>query len=428
MNPTYVNRKKLIKHFQLSNKERESERERESSQPLDNPITLDLPNIKSRELSIKLKALLPVIEDTSIKTPLTSEYQYKLGEVLDIDRVNTTTKKVINLCIFNIIEGNKVPPFLLYLLHKNHENNTMYFPNFKTENKVIDEASKNINEIFKDWSSKPVYKGFLETKHNIYLFYEVKYEYILEKIDYHDVWWWTSIFEIVNTQKILNFTIDRSVYSVFYKKPMLISLFRNQNRLSTPYIGYMGGYYTYIAFAAAFGVPKQLPISSLGPYYYFNDYHGAGRWAIWSYNRKQMIVNNEDITLNGFGVFKKGGIARYAIFGEKIRYFLNRESDPEDDSKISQELAKEKSFYKETLKVRDVSAKWADNHDMAYIGSFLLDDKNNASRRYTINFVVRDFEQQVPLTYHYVDTTEIAKIDSEIQKDMPFNYEDYNIA
>ncbi|NDB80313.1 hypothetical protein EB155_10660, partial [archaeon] len=318
----------------------------------------------------------------------------------------------------NIIEREKLPPFLLYLLHKNHKNNTMYFPNFKTENKVMDEATKNINEIFKDWSSKPHYKGFLETKHNIYLFYELKYEYILEKIDYHDVWWWTSIFEIVNIQKILNFTIDRTVYSLFYKKPLLISLFKKNNKLSSPVIGYLGGYYTYIAFAAAFGVPKQLPTASLGPYYYFSDYHGAGRWAIWSYNRKQMIVNDEDITLNEFGVFKKGGIARYAFFGDKIRYFLNRESDPEDDSKISQELANEDLFYKETLKVRDVSAKWADNHDMAYIGSFLLD--NTGPRRYNINFAIRDFEQQVPLTYHYVDTTEIAKIDREKQASMPY--------
>ena len=430
MNPTYVNRKKLIKHFQLLNKERE-DRDRVSkiaSQSTDDShiINNNLPNIETTELSNKLKALLPVINDIIVKeTPVNNEYQYNLGEVLDIDRVNIRTKKVINLCIFNIIEREKLPPFLLYLLHKNHKNNTMYFPNFKTENKVMDEATKNINEIFKDWSSKPHYKGFLETKHNIYLFYEQKYEYVLEKVDYHDIWWWASMFEIVNTQKILNFTIDRTVYSLFYKKPLLISLFKKNNKLSSPVIGYLGGYYTYIVFAAAFGVPKQLPTASLGPYYYFSDYHGAGRWAIWSYNRKQMIVNDEDITLNEFGVFKKGGIARYAFFGDKIRYFLNRESDPEDDSKISQELANEDLFYKETLKVRDVSAKWADNHDMAYIGSFLLD--NTGPRRYNINFAIRDFEQQVPLTYHYVDTTEIAKIDKEKQASMPYNYEDYNI-
>ena len=154
MNPTYVNRKKLIKHFQLLNKEREDRESKIASQTTDDShiINNDLPNIETTELSNKLKALLPVINDIIVKeTLINNEYQYKLGEVLDIDRVNIRTKKVINLCIFNIIESNKVPPFLLYLLHKNHKNNTMYFPNFKTENKVIDEASKNINEIFKDF-------------------------------------------------------------------------------------------------------------------------------------------------------------------------------------------------------------------------------------------------------------------------------------
>ena len=421
MNPTYVNRKKLIQHFQLS-----AQREKKTLEPTEEP------NIKEdtlssdtydNSLSIDIKAVLPIIDDISDST----EYQYKLGQVLNTDRVNTSTKKSINLCIFNILENNKVPPIILYLLHKDPATNTMYFPHFTTNNKIMDEAAENINKIFKDWSSKPKYKGFLETQHNIYIFYEQKYSYVLEKINYIDKWWWGSMFEIINTQKILNFPIDRTVYSVFYKKPLLISLFKNDNRLTIPYISYVGGYYTYIAFLAAFGNPKQLPTSNLGPYYYFGDYHSVGKWAIWSSDRKEKVINDEIITINKYGIYKQGGIARYAIFGEKMKYFLNREDDPEDDSKISQDLAKEKSFFKETIKVRDVSAKWADKHDMAYIGSFLIDGKIKA-RRFNIQFAIRDYYQQVPLTYHYVDTSEFSAIEDEKQKELPYNYKDYNIA
>ena len=232
--------------------------------------------------------------------------------------------------------------------------------------------------------------------------------------------------------KYSNFSKFHNSKGIFPFNPITLvslSLFENDSRLSIPIVGYMGGYYTYITFAAAFGIPKRAPTSNLGPYYYFGDYYTAGRWAIWSYTRKEKNVNDEIITVNEYGVYKQGGIARYAFFGDKMKYFLNRKDDVEDDSKISQDLAKDNEFYRERLKLRDVAGKWANDHDIAYISSpprFVIPQ---VEYRFYIQFAIRDFYQQIPLSYHYVNTSEFSDIkgDNE-QKEMLYNYKNYNIA
>ena len=429
MNPTYINNKNLIKHFKLSqpkllinkieNQDKEKEKEKEKD---------DIINIReyNKDLSFDIKTLLPSMNNTILKN---NNYTYKLSHILNSDNINRKTNKTIHLCIFNIIENEKTDPSILYLLNKNEETNILYFPHFNTKENIFDEANIKINEIFKNWDNKAQYKGFIETNNNIYVFYQQIYPYVLEKIEYKDLWWWTTIFELVNIKKVLNFFIDRTVYSIFYKNPLLLSLFdNNNNKISIPYVGYVGGYYTYISFIAAFGIPKQIPTNNLGPYYYFNDYYGAGRWSIWSPDRKEKIINNEIITVKDTGIYKEGGIARFIFFGNNIKYFLNRDTDPEDDSQISQNLAKEYDFFKETLKVRDVSAKWADNHDLAYIGSFLTKQGKFNSRRFIIQFAARDYNQQLCLSYHSVDTTEFSKITDETEKkNLSYIYKDYKI-
>ena len=156
-----------------------------------------------------------------------NNYTYKLSHILNSDNINRKTNKTIHLCIFNIIENEKTDPSILYLLNKNEETNILYFPHFNTKENIFDEANIKINEIFKNWDNKAQYKGFIETNNNIYVFYQQIYPYVLEKIEYKDLWWWATIFELVNIKKVLNFFIYRTVYSIFYKSPLLLSLFDN---------------------------------------------------------------------------------------------------------------------------------------------------------------------------------------------------------
>jgi hypothetical protein len=199
-------------------------------------------------------------------------------------------------------------------------------------------------------------------------------------------------------------------------------------KIETPYVTYFGGHENYIAFIASFGLPKETPTSNLGPYYYFYTYHGAGRRAIWTQSRKAAERNDELITRNEYGVYKRGGIVRFVLFGNRIRYFLNRESDLKDESSVSQEIAKKNPFVKSTLKLRDVDGKWAVKHDLAYIGAAFIKNEKYKDRKMSIQWAARDYYQQVPLTYHYVDTTEFSNIsDEETQKKMPFEYKTYKI-
>ena len=444
MNPTYVNRNELLKKISRNVYTKPQESNIENSDKIigDNTGSLSeslVDNEKSdkqldiKQLSIKHIALLPSIKDSIIRPNEQYKYIYKLSDILNTDINHIKSTKLINLCVFNIVENSGTTPIILYLLNKNSKTNILYFPHFYTTDNIFNTAIENLDKLFDKWSVQPKLKGYIETNHNIYIFYEQKYPYILEKLEYKDSFWWTALFEIVNIRTILNFSIDRTVYSIFYKNPILISLFDLQNnKLDTPYITYFGSYYTYTAFIAAFGLPKQPPTANLGPYYYFNTYHGAGKWAIWAFSRKSVMINDEYITVNDYGVFKKGGIVRFAIFGDKIKYFLNRENDPEDQSVISQEAAKYVEFFKSTLKVRDVDGKWADNNNLAYIGSVLIKstkhkDRVYKDRRLSIQLAARDFYQQIPLTYHYIDTTSFSKVKGPKAINLPFEYEDYNI-
>ena len=434
MNPSVVNRKEIMSRFKLDSPKIVPElvSQDEVNAPNDDGSIFHKVGERLHNLSPAISINLPAIMSKNTENG-DSNYIYYLDQVLNNSKPQFISGKQIHLCVFKIVYRPRVPPFLLYLLSKDSKTNIMYFPHFLTEKKIFEEAQNKLNKIYQDFSDTPEYKGYIETDHNIYLFYE-RDVHSVEELRYgvkkkEEKWWWITIFEIVNTQKALNFLIDRTVYSIFFKNRLLISLYNTtQEKINTPYITYFGGYANYIAFIASFGLPKQNPTSNLGPYYYFYTYHGAGRRAIWTQSRKETEINGEVITRDEYGVHKRGGIVRFILFGTKVKYFLNRVTDIEDDSVISQELAKTEPFTKSTLKLRDVNGKWAVNHDLAYIGAAFIKSEKYKDRKLAIQWAARDFYQQIPLTYHYVDTKEFSNIkDEQTRRVLPYEYEDYNI-
>jgi hypothetical protein len=445
MNPSVVNRKDIMTRFNLVS----SPVVPELAPPVEVVAHHDDGTIshkvveRTTELSPSISIKLPSIFTNSVSLGETN-YVYYLDQVLNSSEPRFTSSKQIQLCAFKVVHRPRVPPFLLYLLNKDSKTNIMYFPHFWTENEIFKEANVKMNKIYEDYSNGPEYKGYYETDHNIYMFYERHVRtaedlWGAQRASLHspalkreEPWWWVTIFEIVNDHKVLNFLVDRTVYSIFFKNPLLISLFNTKSeKLETPYVTYFGGSDNYIAFIAAFGMPKETPTSNLGPYYYFYTYHGAGRRAIWTQKFEGKLVNErngEVITRDEYGVHKRGGIVRFILFGSKTKYFLNRETDVEDDSSISQELAKNQPFIKSTLKLRDVDGKWAVNHDLAYIGAAFIKSEKYPDRKLSVQWAARDYYQYYPLTYHHVNTAEFSNIkDPEIAKNMPFAYKDYNI-
>ena len=396
-------------------------------------LSLEKDNLLSQEPNLHYLSRLPCISSSNKNDkdiPKISNYIYYLNNVLSDNIKYLKSDKQIHLCIYNIINQDNNLPFLLYLLNKDKQNK-LYFPHFFTTKNIFEEAEEKIKIIFNTYNSMPIIKGFKESTNNIYIYYEFINDYKLEKINYHDEWWWSGINEIIDTKTLLNFKIDKTVYKIFEKYPLLACLYDdNNNKFQIPYILYYGSYSNYATFISVFGLPKQSPSSNLGPYYYFYTYHGAGKSGIWSYNRKEQIANDIEITRNEYGVYNHGGLIRFAIFGNNMKYFLNNDDDPDDLSEISQQLAKEKDFYKQTLKLRDSNSEWANNHDIAYIGSSMIKSivrGEEIKRKYTIQFAVRDYYQHVPLTYHYINTDKFSIIKGEEAISKPFNYKSYDI-
>ena len=440
MNPSIINREKILTKFNLNNKLYNTEvdnvadtvnniedrnilktNKRDLTENLEIKITNDV-----RKIPMKILAKLP--SNLKFYKLCCDNYKYHITDVTISNKPSFNSQKLIHICIYNIISNNRNPPFLLFLLYKDID---FKFPNFKTDKNIFETAEIKLNYIYENYTTKPSFMSYKETSNNIYLFYELKEDYKLMHLKKESKWWWATISEIVNFRKIMNTNIHKTVYNLFYKEPVLGLLFNKLgNKYFTGQVVYFGENENYISFISILGLPKESPFSNLGPYYYFYNYYGAGRRAIWTQSRKEEIKNNEIITRNEFGVHKRGGIVRFIIFGNDIKYFLNRETDKEDSSNISIEFAKEKPFIKETLKIRDVDGNWTLNYDMAYIGSTYIKvpEKDYKPRRLIIQWAIRDFYQQFPLSFHYVNTDEFSKItDKDTAVNLPYEYLKYDI-
>ena len=442
MNPSKINRDKILKKISLDKKESKKTEDVNASKLSFktedniniNYIDNNIDRFNGNKLDINTKSLLPSTSSINIE-----KITYKLDLVLNREVENLKSDKLVHISIFTIVKESNKWPFILYLLNKDSSNNFLYFPHFKSDSNIDKKSEFYLKEIFRNNTNinNIACKGYIEDNNNLYIFYQVDLNYLLIEQKREDLWWWVSIFEIVNTNQILNFDIDSSVFNIFYKNPLLISLFDDQNnKIQTPYIGYYGSYYTYVSFISIFGLPKQEPDNILGPYYYFYTYKGAGRGAIWSQTRKKTIINEEEITRDEFGLYKRGGIVRFIIFNKSIKYLINRETDQDDNSQITKDILNSKdkereslrNFIKSTIKVRDVDGKWADKYDLAYIGSLFIKSEKYKDRKLDIQFAIKDYNQQFALSYHYIDTGEFTNVKNDTdRKNLPYEYNNYNI-
>ena len=234
---------------------------------------------------------------------------------------------------------------------------------------------KKINEIFVKLKKDIKYKGYLDYNEDIYIFFEFQEEYRLDYLSFANKWWWSTLFEIVNSKKVLNFPIDETVYRIFYEKPLLISLFDNKNfKIPIPQIGYFGNYSKFIEFIGEFGLPKENPEEEFGPFYYLTTYDFAGNYGTWNREKREERIENNLITINDEGKFKEGGIIRIAMFTGNINF----------------ELGKEEKLNKMER-----------NYDSLYISS------TNDYPILNPKYVIRYYQQLFILSYHFIDTKEI---------------------
>jgi len=360
----------------------------------------------------KISAYLPNVNNLikSYYTKNEKKYKYNIKLEDGFPSYSSGNKK-ITFVIYQINNFNTIP-FLTYLLYKYNvkEDPDEHFTLSEIESDGINlkTKSKQIVEdvIFEKYREKPTYKGYREYKNNYYLFFEYSptEEAIIENSKRNNNWFWVVVDELINTKKVLNFPIKRHVTDFFLNNFDITNIYSEDNTTTyeTPMIAYHGSHYKKTNFVAVFGITRSSLNASLGPFYYFAPYNNAIRYAMFSPLKKPETVEGKLITIDEEGKYEKGGLVRFILFTGKTKIF--------DDA--------EEGFIKKSLisKSNDPILEWRNNYNSVFTGLY---NKNIEGKHVTIysKFVIKQYEQQVPLSYHYVNTdtdeTDFEKIKIE---------------
>jgi hypothetical protein len=188
--------------------------------------------------------------------------------------------------------------------------------------------------------------------------------------------------EIVNHKHICNIKIDENVTNLFTFNDKLCFLNdENDESYEIPIVAFVSAYKCNASFKSIVGEPAQNKNAILGPYFYFTNFSNA---------------------------FKGDGydcIVRFALFMGKVKYIENHINDPIDESKVKQTRLQDTSFDQNlerlTMRITDHDGNWAKTFDSAYLGNIELD--NGEYLKDTPVIVLRTYEQQTPLGYHYIN-------------------------
>ena len=236
----------------------------------------------------------------------------------------------------------------------------------------------------------------------------------------NDQWWWATISEMINHGHICHFPIHSSVPNMFFHNSELILLKTEKGEcIECPDIGYVGSHYNKLVFKAVFGTTKATIWANLGPFYYFNTYQVAFKFAGWPWLSSQIKDSKNWESLSGFsdkeGKHMKGGIMRCVRFTGKPRVFLNKKTDKEQDlTELDKKIIEDpktsehqKKNIKNTLKLRDNTGEWAQEYDSAYVGRL---EQYSDWPPATPILVDKAFSQSLPLSWHTIDKKSLGDV------------------
>ena len=400
---------------------------------------------------IQKKELLTFIEDennsknTQMENPSTTStasnyYYYDIESDLlksDIEKYMDTygyETGTINICIYQINVSGKTP-FIQYILQKNNSQHkkqpdVIKFPTFNYVKgmdimsycqSILDMTFICYSENMKEENKgEYVYKGFTNNNNQFQLFFDCS----LYNIDVHKLYrendlYLTLMDEIVNHQSICNFKIDQEVVDFFMNHPNFVYLVdADEYYIETPIVAYAGCNYNQLEFSSIFGISTSKPESLMGPYYYFTDYQNAIKAGGWANKEIQNKLKKSSqntsqkstqkmVDYDEHGRFIKGGLIRFAIFPGNTKVTTNCLDNSTDKSQITQnmlELDSSTMEYKNarnTIRFSDRDALWTQKYDSVYVGPMGLD--NGDTYQEAPMWVLKDYEQQIPLTIHSID-------------------------
>lgn len=342
-------------------------------------------------------------------------YNYRVKNLLMRDVAlfaDTNEYSSIILCVYKVDTSGKFP-FLQFLLTDNGLSKLSLpsLPIFNAFNKsnLISYSNVFLSGLlevknFEKFNEQIEFDGFFEFGSNLYLFYDVT------KCDYNfdD----TSLFyqlrfaltdEILNHKNVCNLEICNDTINFFLKNDTINYLHDiNNEAYEIPVVGFVGKPTPgKLKFTGIFGESPKDKTAILGPYYYFTDYFNAVKQSNLSNEYNSETIFNNIIKNN---INKKGGIVRFALFTGQTKYIENMPNDSIDESetkKFRLEDTKENKMYEiQTLRISDHDGNWAKNYDSVYLGNIELDD--GTSLKDTPIFVMKEYNQQIPLSYHFI--------------------------
>jgi hypothetical protein len=358
---------------------------------------------------------------------LSDNYEYDFLSFLNKDPnifYNTDEYNDILLCVYSVDKRGKYP-FLKYLL-MNSGYNTLMLPripiyNSFNKNNLITYSKVFLSGLllidnFDEFSSLIDFNGFYEYDNKLYIFYDItKYKNIsLNETYLSSNLRFGLIDEIVNTMNICHIPIDYETTKFFILNEQCNYLRdKNGNSYEIPIVGYVGKPNEQkLNFTLTFGETAKDKSGILGPYYYFTSFNRSIRQGGWSPNFKPESKFNNLITDNEYGRYIKGGIVRFALFIGKTKYVDNFPNEDYDESLIKSERLEDdtlnRKYERLTHRISDHDGLWAQNYDSIYLGKIELDDGTLLDDAPII--VLKDYNQQVPLTYHYIDKQKLGEI------------------
>jgi hypothetical protein len=324
----------------------------------------------------------------------------------------------INICAYQILNKEK-NPFLQFLLYNDTNNTTLSFPSIdiltiaqiidiSNTQKLLDyipcfftpfrieDAQSNVSnppsapergllneKLCKTLINKlDILMGFhLDTKSKtIFVFYDfTNCNLCLDLFYSNSKFCLALVDEIINKQHVCNIKIHNNTSNFFLLNQQFISLTnKNGEKIEHPVACYVGKELNEVSFTYFLGLSKiDTEDAILGPYYYFTNFKNALH-----------VV--------------KGGIIRFAVFLGKMLVKLNYPEDSIDNSAIKREKITGSNHNEQlTMRITDYDGLWSRKYDSCFIGNIKLD--NGDILNYGPIFVVKNYEQYYPLSYHFTN-------------------------
>ena len=244
------------------------------------------------------------------------------------------------------------------------------------------------------------FKGLYVYENKVYAFVDLtKVEINTNLVNRNSLYWFALLDEIVNKNKVCDISVSDDVSSFFMNNSEFI-YFKNskEEQIEIPSVVYTGSHEKNLYFNFTFGNRPSDNNAILSSGFYFTNYTNAFKQGGWSLD---YTSDNQPVK------YTKSGIIRYALFLGNNLVKMNYPNDDIDESEIKKtklihdEKNNDYLYEKMTLRISDHDGLWKQNYDSVYLGKMELD--NGEYLRDAPLYVVKDYYNHIPLSYHYIN-------------------------